>query len=96
MTGDKQLGDGDRMNSENISSSPKALSANEEPEDTGVSDRHSKLRDASFTRGLLCMPLKRQGLVVGEYSVSSCQGELHSVPVSKLKTKDGHTVGLVV
>ena len=86
---DKQLGDGDRINSENTSSS-RAPSADDDSEDGDISGRHSRFRDASFTAGLLCMLLK------GERSVNSCQGESQSVAVSKLKTKDGHTVGLVV
>jgi hypothetical protein len=55
---DKQLGDGDRINSENTSSSLRAPSADDGSEDGDISGRHSRFRDASFTAGLLCMLLK--------------------------------------
>jgi hypothetical protein len=72
---DKQLRDGERMNSENTLLSLRAPSADEGAEDGGVSGRHSRFRDASFTTELPCILLKRQDSVEGERSVNPAQGE---------------------
>ena len=94
----RQLGDGERMNCENISSSPRAVSADKISRDGDISVCHAGLRGMSFITGLLYMlsTSRRKGLVVVELSVNSGRGLLQAIVVSWLRTKDGQTVGLVV
>jgi hypothetical protein len=94
----KQLGDGERMNCENMLSSLRAPSADEGFKDGDVCGRHPGFIGTSFVTGLPCMlsTSKRQVSAVDGLSVNSGRGELQSIVVSKLKTEDGQTVGLVV
>jgi hypothetical protein len=94
----RQLGDGERMNCENISSSPRAPSADKFSWDGDISVCHVRLRGMSFIAGLPCMlsTSKRKGSVVDELSVNSGRGVLQAIVVSWLKIKDGQMIGLVI
>lgn len=86
------------MNCENISSSLRAPSADKFSPDGDISVCHAGLGGMSFIAGLPCMlsTSKRKGSVVDELSVNSGRGVLQAIVVSWLKTKDGHTEGLVI
>ena len=92
-----QLGDGERMNCKNVSSSPKARSADKPSREGDISGRHTEVRGMLFLTGLsyILSKSKRKDSVVNKLSVNSRRGVLQAIMVSWLKTKDGQTVGLM-
>jgi hypothetical protein len=66
------------MNYENISSSPRAPSANKFSQDGDISVCHARLKGMSFIAGLSCMLLtsKRKGSIVNKLLVNSRRGVL--------------------
>jgi hypothetical protein len=87
----RRLGDCEWMNCENISSSPRALSADKFSREGDISGRHTRFRGMLFLTRLPCilLMLKRKGSIVDELLMNLGREVLQAIVVFWLKTKDG-------